>query len=221
EDGTTNNVFKKQFLARGCTLALAPCCAIVSIADTVLGIGASLATISTLGMHRPTCRFALCHLDSFRIIIAQPYINLLKSINPEVKLTSNTFSNNAHTRYLQSLVADKYPKIGASGDGFITDFAHESLKDVARYFYNSDGFFKRHIATRLTYVLLAISSVITRIADGIIGVIAAPLSFITFGKVESINNLAYRALQTPGIIGDIFYCGIKFINPWAGTRQIK
>jgi hypothetical protein len=63
--------------------------------------------------------------------------------------------------------------------------------------------------------------VITRLVDGIIGVIAAVLSFLTLGKVASINNVAYRALQAPGIVKDLFKCTIKFINPWAGVEKVR
>lgn len=213
------NCFKKQVLARGGYLVLTPWSTVTSVADTIVGVGAGIASIATGGAHKATFKFAMHHLDSSRKIVAQPYVNLLKTLNPEVELTSNTLPEDADTRYLQSLKSDGYPLIGANGDGFVTHYVTEALKNVARSCYKSDNFFKRHIASRLTYLLLAISSVITRVVDGIIGVIAAVLSFLTLGKVESINNLAYRALQAPGIVNDLFYCTIKFINPWAGTSK--
>jgi hypothetical protein len=94
-----------------------------------------------------------------------------------------------------------------------------SLKALARSCYKSDNFLKRHVASRLTYALLAVSCLATRVADGAIGVAAAGLSVLTGGNFESLNNLAYRTLQAPGIINDLFYCTIKFINPWTGTSD--
>lgn len=213
------NFFKKQVGARVGHLALTPWSAVTSVADTIVGFGAGLAAIATQGKHKPTFKFAIEHLDSSKKIIVRPYVNLLKTLNPEAKF-SGSISNAPYVhRYMAYVTGQKDAFITGDGDGFITSYVSEFLKDVARSCYNSDSFLKRHIASRLTYALLAVSSVITRLADGIIGVVAATLSFITLGKEESINNLAYRALQAPGIVNDIFYCTIKLINPWAGTSR--
>lgn len=109
--------------------------------------------------------------------------------------------------------------ISGDGDGFLSDLVINPLKDIARSCYNSDNFLKRHVASRLTYALLAVSCLVTRAVDGIIGIPAAGLSILTGGKFESLNNLAYRTLQAPGIINDLFYCTIKFINPWTRTSK--
>ena len=58
-----------------------------------------------------------------------------------------------------------------------------------------------------------------RVVDAIIGVFAGLASLITLGKIGSINNLAHRALQFPGLVKDLFYCGTKFINPWTGVLE--
>ncbi len=112
-----------------------------------------------------------------------------------------------------------YPLIGIGGNGFITHFVTDALKNIARDCYRSENLLIQHVASRLTYAVLAISSLVTRAVDGVIGIPAAGLAILTFGKIESLNNLAYRSLQTPGIVEDLFYCTIKIINPWTGTAQ--
>lgn len=192
---------KKQVLARGAYLILAPASLVTSAVDAIIGVGAGIGAICALGKHKPTCQFTIKHLHSSDRMIAEPYVNLLKALNPDFELTEG-----------RSL-------IGAMGHGFTSHFIREPLKEVARSCYDSDSLLKRHVASRLTYALLAIASVVTRAVDGVIGVPAAALSLLTLGKFESLNHLAYRGLQVPGIINDLFYCTIKLVNPWTGTSK--
>jgi hypothetical protein len=193
---------KKQILARGARFVLTPASFISSALDTIIGLGAGIGAILTLGTHASTFKVAINHLSNSKMLVALPYVNILLTINPEAKVAEN--STNKY----------KPPMIRADKDGLISDIVINSLRNVARTCYNSDNFLKRHVATRLTYVLLAVSCLVTRVVDGIIGIPAAGLSILTGGKYESLNNLAYRTLQTPGIIYDLFYCTIKLINPW-------
>lgn len=179
-------------MARGAHLLLTPASFITSAVDTIIGLGAGLGAICTLGKNKQTFKVACNHLSSSDKLFVRPYVNFLKTINPEAKISGD-------------------------GDGFLSDLVINPLKNIARRCYNSDNFLKRHIASRLTYALLAVSCLVTRAVDGIIGIPAAGLSILTGGKFESLNNLAYRTLQAPGIINDLFYCTIKFINPWTGT----
>jgi hypothetical protein len=215
----SKDCFEKHVLARGGHLGLIPLFTITSVVDTIVGAGAGIVSIATGGTYKATCDFAMNHLDSSRNIVAYPYTNLLRTLNPEAKFPSSVASHSYfHSyRYWSQTIDQGSELITNDGDGFITSYVSDALKDVARSCRNSDNFFKRHIVSRLTYLLLAISSLITRVVDGIIGVIAAILSFLTLGKVGSINNVAFRALQAPGIVKDLFYCAIKCINPWAGA----
>lgn len=203
------NFFKKHVLARVTHFTLVPASLIISALDAIIGLGAGMAAICTLGKHEKIFHFASSHLRSSSEIIARPYINLLQTLNPKVDLSSNisVFEN------------PKYPIIGAGDNGFITHFISKFLENIASRCYNSENFVIRHVVSRLTYPLLAISCLVTRVVDGIIGIGVAPLSLLTGGKFESLNNLAYRALQVPGIIDDLFYCTIMCINPWAGTSK--
>lgn len=195
---------KKHVLARGAHILLTPSSFITCAVDTIIGLGAGLGAICTLGKNKQTFKVACSHLSSSNKLFVRPYVNFLKTINPEAKFSGD---------------AAKQAMISGNGDGFLSDLVIDPLKNIARNCYNSDNFLKRHIASRLTYALLAVSCLVTRAVDGIIGIPAAGLSILTGGKFESLNNLAYRTLQAPGIINDLFYCTIKFINPWTGTSN--
>jgi hypothetical protein len=190
---------KKQVLARGAYFCLTPAAFITHAIDTIIGLGIGLGALCTLGIHKPTVKMAINHLSDSKQLFANTYINFLKFINPGAYADLNS---------------SQEPTISAEGNGFLSDFVDKPLRDLARDCRNSDNILKRHITSRLTYALLAISCLVTRAIDGIIGIPAAALSILTLGKFESLNNLAYRTLQAPGIIRDLFICTIKFINPW-------
>lgn len=202
---------KKHVLARGAHLLLTPASFITSAVDTIIGLGAGIGAICTLGKHQSTVKVAFNHLSGSNKLFVRPYVNFLQTINPEAK-----FSGDAAN---QPFGLAKQAMISGDGDGFLSDLVINPLKNIARSCYNSDNFLKRHVASRLTYALLAVACLVTRAVDGIIGIPAAGLSILTGGKFESLNNLAYRTLQAPGIINDLFYCTIKFINPWTGTSN--
>lgn len=54
----------------------------------------------------------------------------------------------------------------------------------------------------------------TRVFDLVIGILAMTAALVTLGKVDVINNVAYRGLQVTGIVKDIFYNTTKMLNPW-------
>lgn len=201
---TTNDSFlKSQVLARAGFLASIPSSTITSAVNMIVGVGAGFATIVTGGKCSSSFRLAMDSLDNSQKTVSVLYMNFLKTLNPQARFVN-------HSKAF----------ITADGDGFITNQISTALKALALNYLSSENVFKRHIASRLTYALLAISSVVTRVADGIIGSVAAVLSLLTLGKVESMNNLAYRGLQIPGIIKDLFYCAAKIINPWTGNQQL-
>lgn len=192
---------KKHVLARAAHLALVPASFITSAVDTIIGLGVGIGVICTLGKHESTFKITRNHLFSSNRLFVRPYVNLLQTINPE----ANFSGSNGRSM------------ISAEGVGFLSDFSLNLLMNIARDCYNSDNFLKRHVFSRLTYVLLAVACLVTRAVDGIIGIPVAGLSILTGGKFESLNNLAYRTLQATGIIEDLFCCTIRFINPLAGT----
>ncbi len=201
-------------------LGLAALSFLTTSADSLIGMGAGFGTLLTYGKSKTVYKFSIYHLGSSKVVLLLPYKQLMEMINPEAKFPARVSKNaTPFTKYLGSLAEHQLPMITADGNGFVSDLFIEPIKDIARTCYNSDNFLKRHVASRLTYALLAISCIVTRVVDGIIGVPAGLLSLITGGSFESLNNLAFRALQAPAIIEDLTYCSIKILNPFTGTKS--
>ncbi len=194
---------KKETLKRVYNLTITPFSTIIRVMDIIVGVFAGFVSIANSGKKKAIFKLAMNHLDSSRKIVVSPYRYLLKTLNLSAEIS-----------YLYKSDWKKF-YISAKGDGLITHNVSKFLEKKARSYYKSD----RHFATRLTYALLALSSIITRVVDGIIGIIAAAFSFLTYGKVVTINNIAYRGLQAPGIVKDLFYCTIKIINPEASASS--
>ena len=214
------NFLKNHIFARCAYLILAPASIITSAVDTIIGLGAAVGTICTFGKHTPTYNIAYKHISFSRNLIVGPYVNILRTINPKAKFTRNLEDECYAKRHFGTKPDYTPPLVSVDGDGFTSNLVKDPLKNKARSCYNSDNFLKRHISSRLTYALLAVSCIVTRAVDGIIGIPAAALSILTGGKFKTLNNLTFRALQAPAIIDDLFYCTIKFINPWTGTTLI-
>ncbi|MCC5832854.1 MAG: hypothetical protein JJU12_07425 [Chlamydiales bacterium] len=196
KDYSLSDSHSEKFGIRGAYLSLVPVSAITSIVDTAIGACAAIPALATAGKHKKTINFFFNFLESSFDIVSKPYVNLLKTLNPTAKLPPIRGFDEVHP-------------------GICTPYPSEKLDNLAENYFKSKNFFKKHVASRLTYVLLAITFVITRIVDGIIGLIAAAFSLITLGKLPFLNKTAYRGLCATGIIHDLFYCTLKVINPWA------
>jgi hypothetical protein len=213
--GADRSFVKKNIAARAAHLGLVPLSLVMNTLDTLVGIGSGIGVVLIGGAEPESLKFALDHLDSSRKILVRPFSNLVKTINPEA-IFSDDYANLPYIyRFIANNCDPNPPFISGDGDGFVTDFIKSELRPLAIDCCNSDNFLERHVASRLTFALLAIACLVTRAVDGLICIPAAVASLLTAGKFVSLNNLAYRTLQAPGIIEDLFYCTIKCINPWA------
>src|SRR5205085_7208029 len=70
---------KKHVLARGAHFLLAPASFITSAVDTIIGMGAGIGAICTLGKHRPLFKVAFNHLSCSNKLLVRPYINILQT----------------------------------------------------------------------------------------------------------------------------------------------
>lgn len=70
------------------------------------------------------------------------------------------------------------------------------------------------VGTRILYALMAVAAVVSRIADLILGSVAALLSVISFGRIKELNQFALANLTVFGMIDDVTR-GIRgFVNPY-------
>jgi hypothetical protein len=191
------NQIKNPFLARVAYSTLIPGTFITSAIDTLFGLGLGIAAVCTLGSQKNVVEKAHKFLRSSPKLFVRPYANFLRVINP-LSAKNSAFQK---------------PLIKKSGDGFLSNFVIRPLIGFANHCTRSDNLLKREVVSRLTYVLLAISCIATRVLDGMICIPATILSIFTFGNCNSLNNLAYRSLQVTGIIQDLFFCTIRVMHP--------
>ncbi|MGD2169136.1 MAG: hypothetical protein PVI40_02710 [Chlamydiota bacterium] len=175
-----------------------PISLIANIFYTSIAVGAIVLSFATCDKSLLTATFSPSRgfTENARGIIAHPYNCLLKTLNPNAK------------------IPDLEKDSSKTPSGIISELILKTKPfESAMHCFNSKSFFKRHIVLRLTVALLAVTTVIIRIADGVIGIGAASLSFLTFGKISTINNIAFRAFQAPIIIMEFTSLSLGIINP--------
>lgn len=176
---------------------------ISSLFDTVTGIAESILALPAAFLHEIGAikKTGIIEDTSLRLvnsnfIMAAPFGYLVRSINPK------------------AFRPDYCPpsQVNLHGLGLIADKVHSLLAVIT----SSKNSFVRHIASRLCWALAPIAFIIARIADGIIGLTAAPFALLLCGRSTTLNNIAYRGLQAPGLIFDLFTCAVCFISPGLG-----
>jgi|694.fasta_scaffold16970_4 hypothetical protein len=187
---------KREVLARGAYLALIPTFLTTYALDILIGLGSCLVTFSTLGTHMPSYRATHNHLMGSTQLLNNSYFLFLRMVNPMSKVPT------------------------AERDGVIHDSVRQFLQSKASEFRSSDNYLKKEVASRLTYALLALASIVTRAVDGVVGILVATFSISTFGAFDWANGFACKALTPSGIIYDIVWCALKVLNPEAGDPSI-
>lgn len=188
----SDNFVKKHVKGRCARLILIPASFTTCALDTIYGLGVGIGAICTGGKKAKLSTTAFNYLTNSNLMLSIPYSNLLRMINPK---------------------ADVSPKALSHCDGVLSHTVNFSLKGLASKYYQSTNSFKHHVASRLTYALLAVTCIVARTVDGIIGVAAAILSIVTVGKFTRLNDLAWKTLQPTGIIEDLWFCTMHCINP--------
>jgi hypothetical protein len=204
----SDSFVKRHVLARGRFLALAPSFFITSAISTIVGMGMGLGTILTLGKYPKTFKAATTYLNYSHQLLMRPYICFLKAINPKANFPKDCLNNKTRVN-TNSLI-----------DSYMIKPVIMPLHNKAEEYAKSNNSLQRHVASRLTYALLAISCLVVGAVSGVIGIPAAALSILTLGTSKSINIFTYDNFKVTSIIYDLFYLTIKFINPWASTNYM-
>ncbi len=210
-----NNLSNSELKHRGASFGFGCIKFVTSIADTIIGMGLGCGDIVTAGKIESLHKLSVSQLDFSYKILSPSYRNFLKAINPKAHFSDevNTYDINFQKR--NSEINHKPPMISCRGNGLLADSIALSLDNFANRSYQSDNLIKKYVISRLTYPVLALACLVTRLVDGIIGLLAATFSLLTLGKFTLLNNIAVRGLESTGIINDFFYCVIKTINPGA------
>ena len=139
---------------------------------------------------------------SSNFIFTEAYIGLISILNP--KINQQNYQN--------------FIKKGP--EGLLTSLIVKSFFNSAQKLSSKKFCCTKHIVSRIYFALGGLLSIITRIVDAAIGLIAALLVAVTLARVEVINILAIKCLVTfPGVFHDVL-TGIRgFINP--GQRPLN
>ena len=176
---------------------------ITSTVDLAIGVLSSCANLLTLGLINKLHDYSLFTLKSgANGLLAKPFGCFLQALS-DLSLKNE--------RYLfkdsQNLMDQR--------NGYLTDYIYSFGEIPTKLTSQAENFLGRHIGSKLSYPLLLVSCAITRVVDLLLGVGASAIAILTFGQFEKIYQLAFKALQAPAILYDIFYTVTLTINPSA------
>ncbi len=164
------------------------------VGGTAVGVVASALSILNLGTSRMINDVADSTYDSV-LILPSLYIPVLKVVNPDAYSSCNSACGIVSANLARPIAA----------------FAHKSAC--------KSNFLDRHVISRVGYALYAVASVISRVADLAIGLVAATFAIIPcLGRIESVNNVALEHLTAFGIVSDICKSFRGMINPQQFVR---
>lgn len=188
---------KQGIQRRAVHLITTPVFVVTDLVDTLLGVGMTIATLATAGQNKTIRGVAMIELEASANLLSVPYRHLLQTINPEAQF--NGAEND----------------LNDSGNGLLASIVKTGLQKFVNTQKESNSFFRRHVTTRLGHGLMLLSAPLTRTADLAIGLVAALFSFLTLGKIPTLNKVASKALEAPGIMRDLFQGVVKTINPYS------
>jgi len=159
---------------------------IVPIAlDAITSVVTTPLSCITFGQSRCINRIAQKSYFS-NFIFTSAYIGLISILNPKIN---------------QQSYADF---VGKEPKGLLTFFIVKPFFNSAQKLSSKQSFCKRHIVSRIYFAIGGLLSIITRIVDAAIGLIAALLVAVTLARVKVINMFAIKCLVTfPGVFHDV------------------
>lgn len=170
--------------------------------DTLPSIITTPLSCLTAGKVTFINKIAREHSNSSNDIFFDSYIGLISIINP--KITRGDYSTKTKS------------------SGLITSRVVEKLFEKAKNLNleKKSSFCKKHIFSRVLFALGGILSIITKIADAVLGLIAALLVAVTFAQVEKINLFAINNLiKFPGVVHYVLTGTRGVVHP--GQRHLN
>lgn len=149
------------------------------------GVILGLFSLATFGLKEKNTTDATHHLLHGGVAASAVYSCFLKSLNPEAEISQ-----------ISLFGAPLY-----------------WINNQAFTFAKSPHLIKKHLFSRGAYAALAVSAVIIRIAEGVIGLIATIFSCLTLGIFPRLNLLASSGLRFPLLLRDLFLSATNFIHP--------
>jgi hypothetical protein len=160
----------------------------------IFSFAKTYSTVCTGGTNSKIWENGRMHATGFTDLFSVPFMHLVKVINPNAKLSTPS-------------------------PGLLARFPYR-LRAVAKELFKNknNNVFKRHFLTRAIYVGVIPYCVVTRVADGIIGVPLGIAALLIGGRSPTLNNAAFEALRAPLLVDDLFFCCIRAMNPSTGIE---
>ncbi|MBA3958142.1 MAG: hypothetical protein H0X51_07105 [Parachlamydiaceae bacterium] len=187
-------------LARTIHLVVIPIFLVITAVDIVVGVGISFIALATLRQFEHLNKMADNRIGSSSKLIAYPFVHLLLALNPDSQIKM-----------------DRTSCISSHNHGIFSQFAFK-MEESAREKGEAVHWFTRHVISRPMFVLAALITVVTQVADGIIGVAFAGLSLISFGSVQTINTIALNALYAFCNLSRFNEAAIRLLDPSKGVE---
>lgn len=179
------------------SFAAIPLVAGVAIVGGLVGAVSAVGAAVLLGRNKEVNEFSFECFNAFSEIFSMVNSASLMVINPDFKVKRAVSFFKANVNELP-------------------------LYNKATEFAGSENFLKKHVASRLTQGVYLVAAIVARVADMALGLVSAPLSLLTLGLFNPLNNFAINHLRAgPGIVLEIFRSTILIINPWAEFPNTK
>lgn len=147
----------------------------------------------TFGQKPHLSKNARARIDAVQFIISLPMLFTLRALNPHAKYSKNVAP-------CRKIVQDKW-----------LPFTQEST------FTKST--FRKHLIGRIAPIPFALAFAAARITDFAISCILTPVAFLTYGKFETVNNLAISGSKIFGLAYDLYKCtaSVFFPGTWSAA----
>ncbi|MBS0615527.1 MAG: hypothetical protein JSR58_03125 [Verrucomicrobia bacterium] len=186
--------------ARVLSLKLIPVQTFYCALDLIAAAGSVVSLIATGAVDVEVVAFTCRHYAMGVKVIAYPFVDLLRAINPQAPFVFEPSQENVlkdEEQFLKTFPADRVFT-------WVDPYIQQGIKE------------KRLEKVRLLYVALAIALIVIRCLEMIVSPFAVGLSILSKGKWEIVNTVAFCTLQAmPNMVFETAGCFIKLLNPHA------
>ena len=158
------------------------------VGKSAVGVAASAVSVLTLGASRHVNRVADKTYQT-TYILPHLYVPVLNVVNPHAYTDCDSF-------------------------GVVTANTAMPIFQVANRATCQSNFFIRHVVSRVGYALGAAVSVISRVADLALGLVAGTFALVPLlGRIECVNNFAVQHLMAFGVVHNVCVGLRGIVNP--------
>ncbi len=170
-----------------------------ALIGTIGTVFTAALSVCTFGISNELNRYAHNNTEENRFskfILPSVYLYFLKIMDPNANLAVKREPEPKNEIWISSAVA------------------HPIFKKAKIISLKNNTFFKRHFVSRGCYALAGLVSIVTKVADLALGLLAAVLSIIPcLGRLEGINDFAFNQLGALSLVDDLCRAARGVMNP--------